>query len=212
MQTLFIGQNLIELASVDSTNNYVLEMLKKADVAEGALVWAKEQTGGRGQRGNTWLSEPHRNLTFSFILLPHLPIENQFYLTKLVSLGIVDFVSGILSQNGISCEVRIKKPNDIYVNGQKISGILIENNIKGHDIVSSIIGIGLNVNQNEFKHVNNATSLSRISGKNFDLKDCLTNLCEYIEARYLQLKTNKIELLDKDYEERSGIFPDHLKR
>ncbi len=202
MQTLFIGQNLVRLASVDSTNNYALQLLKDTQVMEGTLIWALEQTKGRGQRENNWLAEPFQNLTMSIILYPDLTVRRQFYLTKVIALGLETFVSELIGKKDAGSDIKIKWPNDIYVSDKKIAGVLIENNLRAEQIFSSVIGIGLNVNQKKFNGLSNATSLQILSNTVFDLSDCLSRLCEHIEARYLQLKANKMELLDSDYEER----------
>jgi BirA family biotin operon repressor/biotin-[acetyl-CoA-carboxylase] ligase len=197
INTLFIGQNRVELPSIDSTNNYALELIKNAVIADGTLVWAHEQTQGRGQRGNEWLSNAHQNLTLSLLLQPGLTAEKQFYITKVASLAVAEMVSGLI---GDKAEVKIKWPNDIYAGDKKIAGILIENILRGDQISNSIIGIGLNVNQNEFgEGLSKAISLQLLTGKTFDIKNCIEKLCEYMEPRYLQLKANKLDLLNKDY-------------
>lgn len=196
MNTLFIGQNRLELPLVDSTNNYALELVKTGKIADGTLVWAHEQTAGRGQRGNEWQSGPQLNITLSIVLHPELIADKQFYLTKVISLGVAEFVSDMISDGSL---VKIKWPNDIYAGDKKIAGILIENILRGDQVGTSVIGIGLNVNQTEFGNVLKATSFKLITGKKFDIKNCIDHLCEHIEPRYLQLKTNKQELLDTDY-------------
>lgn len=197
MNSLFIGQNRVELAVVNSTNNYALELSKTGRIADGTLVWAHEQTAGRGQRGNGWQSLPDLNITLSIILHPELDADSQFYLTKVVSLGVKEFVEDLI---GNCAEVRIKWPNDIYVGDKKIAGILIENILRGEQITTTVIGIGLNVNQHEFgAELKNATSLKLITGKTYDIKAGIDALCEHIEPRYLQLKTHKRNLLDVDY-------------
>lgn len=197
MNTLFIGQNRVELPTVDSTNNYALELVKTTKIADGTVIWAQEQTHGRGQRGNEWQSQPNRNLTLSLILNSNLKADKQFYLTKAISLGVADFVSDLLEDPS---EVKIKWPNDIFVGDKKIGGILIENILRGEQISTSVIGIGLNVNQIAFDtDLRKATSLKLHTGKTFVIKDCIDNLCEHIEPRYLQLKTNKEDLLNLDY-------------
>ncbi|MBI2270113.1 MAG: biotin--[acetyl-CoA-carboxylase] ligase [Bacteroidetes bacterium] len=197
MNTLFIGQNRVELVTVNSTNNYALELAKTGRIADGTLVWAHEQTAGRGQRGNGWQSSPDLNITLSIILRPELDAYKQFYLTKAVSLGVKEFVEDLI---GNSSEVRVKWPNDIYVGDKKIAGILIENILRGEQINTTVIGIGLNVNQCGFSaDLKNVISLKLITGKTYDIKTGIDTLCEHIEPRYLQLKTNKHNLLDADY-------------
>ena len=140
--------DIIWLDEVDSTNNEAKRRLP--DVDNLSVLSAKSQTSGRGQRGNTWSSDPGMNLTFS-IVLKYDMMENfriqaydQFSISQLTSLAVVDF----LSKRGISA--MIKWPNDIYVGNRKICGILIENSVRGIYLSSSIIGIGLNINQRNF--------------------------------------------------------------
>ena len=112
---------------------------------DGDIVIALSQTAGRGQRGNSWLSEKGKNLTFSIVLEPEqLEAEKQFQLSKAVTLAL----AATLDRYGL--EARVKWPNDIYISSRKIAGILIENNISGAWIARSVVGIGLNVNQVAF--------------------------------------------------------------
>jgi len=198
MKTLFIGRNAIHLSRVASTNSYASELLRQTRPAEGTIIYSFEQENGRGQRGNMWLSEPNKNVAFSLILTPSLlHTGEQFLLTKIASLAVADLMAEILKNTEL--KTRIKWPNDIYVNGKKIAGILIENSISDNKIQSSIVGIGLNINQAEFDETLNATSLKKLSGKEYDLKEIVDRLCDFLEARYLQLKTNRREQLHHQY-------------
>jgi len=203
MNTLFVGQNAIHLTAVDSTNSYATEMLRQIAPKEGTIIYTFEQTNGRGQRGNTWLSEPNKNVAFSLILHPSfLHADEQFLLTKITSLAVADLMAEILKNAGSSAVVKIKWPNDIYVNDQKLGGILIENTIRENSIQYSVIGIGLNINQTAFNNSINATSVKTISGMETNLDGVVKRLCEFLEARYLQLKTNKRDHLDFSYLQR----------
>ncbi|HEX8517370.1 MAG TPA: biotin--[acetyl-CoA-carboxylase] ligase [Bacteroidia bacterium] len=199
METLFIGQNAIHLTAVDSTNSYASEMLRQIRPVEGTIIYTFEQNKGRGQRGNEWHSEPNKNVALSIILHPvFMAPSEQFMLTKAVSLALADLMAELLPDE--ASEVKIKWPNDIYVHGQKIAGILIENIIADNSIQSCIAGIGINVNQTEFNPViKKAVSLKLLSGKEYDLVSLVEGLCRYVEARYLQLKSRKWEKLDHDY-------------
>lgn len=133
---------------LDSTNN---ESKRRIDsLFDLSVIAAHNQTAGRGQRGNTWLSEPGKNLTFSVVFkygddqLRYLKAADQKVINDIISSSIVE----LLSRYGIAS--RIKLPNDIYVANRKICGILIEHSVRGTDLVHSIIGVGLNVNQTEF--------------------------------------------------------------
>lgn len=136
-----------EVDCVDSTNQYLQSILAEKEVDEGFVVSAAEQAFGRGYGTNKWESEKGKNLTFSLLLRPvFIKPEDQFLLTQIVSLAIFDLLTEIIPDE----EISIKWPNDIYIGNKKIGGILIQNFIKGINIDYSIVGIGLNVNQQQF--------------------------------------------------------------
>ena len=145
--------DIIWLESVDSTNEEAKRHI--SDIDNLSVLSALEQTAGRGQRGNKWTSNTGENLMFSIVLKdPKISARDQFVLNEIASLAVVDF----LSMHGITA--RIKWPNDIYVGSKKICGILIENSLQGSAISSSIIGIGLNINQRNFNvNLPNPTSM-----------------------------------------------------
>jgi BirA family transcriptional regulator, biotin operon repressor / biotin---[acetyl-CoA-carboxylase] ligase len=186
MNTLFIGQNLIRLSKVDSTNTFASQMISEASVPEGTIIIAEEQTHGKGQRGAVWQSEFGKNLTLSIVLKPtFLRADMQFKLSKAITLAVADFI--ILSGAN---DVTIKWPNDILINHQKVAGILIENQIKNSYLSCSILGLGININQNYFApEIFSVTSLSNVIAKEFDLQNCLVDICECIERRYLSLRS-----------------------
>jgi BirA family biotin operon repressor/biotin-[acetyl-CoA-carboxylase] ligase len=201
MKTLFIGQNAIHLTAVDSTNSYASEMLRQIRPVEGTIVYTFEQNKGRGQRSNEWHSEPNKNVALSLILYPlSIPANEQFILSKMASLAMADLMAEMLSEQ--VCSIKIKWPNDIYINDKKIAGILIENTIAGNAIQSAVIGIGLNVNQTDFSNETfSANSLKLISGQDHDPDFVIKRMCACLEARYLQLKTNKRVLINDAYEQ-----------
>ncbi|MBS1613707.1 MAG: biotin--[acetyl-CoA-carboxylase] ligase [Bacteroidetes bacterium] len=196
-ESLFIGRSLTVLPSVDSTNNYAKEMLSKSKPIEGTAILAKEQYAGRGQMGNSWQAQPGMNLTLSVILYPdYLDADKQFYLNMAVSLGVKDFCESLLLDDA----VRIKWPNDIYHADNKLGGILIENSISGGKLASSIIGIGLNINQTEFDpSAPNPTSLKRITGKDYNIEELAQRLFSFLEKYYLQLRQLHFNFLDRGY-------------
>lgn len=195
--TLFIGHSVINLNKVDSTNNYLHNLLSEKPIAEGFIVRAIEQYAGKGQRGSSWLSQPGANLTFSILLEPKfLPLANQFWLTKALALGVAEYVSTMVP----SASVSIKWPNDIYADGRKIAGILVENILEKTSIKYCIAGIGLNINQDSFDpSLPNATSLKLLTGKAFDLSLCLENICISIEKFYLELRSSNYKKIDELY-------------
>lgn len=200
MKTLFIGQNIVDLKSIDSTNSYASELLRQNTPPEGTLIYTFNQQNGRGQRGNTWDSEPNKNATLSYILYPtFLAADKQFILNKIACLAVYDLMAETLETTAKKDEIRIKWPNDIYVGNKKIAGILIENTLRENTIKSTIIGIGINVNQDTFNNNINATSLALLTHTSHNLMHCIERLSEFMEARYLQLKANKSELIDMEY-------------
>jgi BirA family transcriptional regulator, biotin operon repressor / biotin---[acetyl-CoA-carboxylase] ligase len=192
----FFGSQLIEIDEVDSTNIHAQDLLKNQKVLEGAIITANFQTKGRGQMGTSWYSEKGQNLLFSLILTPKaLPLEMQFYLSKVVALGIVSFLNEITITNA-----KIKWPNDIYVGDKKVCGILIENNLRGYCLESSIVGIGLNVNQLDFGvYDDSATSLRLLFGKVMETSLILNKLLNNLEFWYMKLKEGAYQIIDEEY-------------
>lgn len=202
MSTLFTGANIIQLPSVDSTNNYALQLIKEGKCFEGTIVWALQQTEGRGQRGKSWNTKAGENLTFSVIYLPvFLAVGCQFRLSQAISLAVADCLKTLfIDKKRDTNPIKIKWPNDIYIHDKKVGGILIENSVQQGNLSSSIIGIGLNVNQTNFPlDLPNPTSLKLELGNEFKLKELLDDLCKNLEARYLQLKANHWDKLEADY-------------
>jgi BirA family transcriptional regulator, biotin operon repressor / biotin---[acetyl-CoA-carboxylase] ligase len=193
--TLFTGKNLVFVPECPSTNDLALELCQQSHVPEGTLVITANQTKGRGQRGNTWQALPGLNLTFSLIFRPtFLSIRDQFYLNIFTSLAVLDFINERASR-----KAWLKWPNDVLVDGQKICGILVENQIMGNHFQSIIAGVGVNINQQTFTAGVAATSLSLKTGKLHDLQHELEFLLQKIEVRYLQLKEGKYTQLKEDY-------------
>lgn len=205
----FIGSQLLLLDAVPSTNDYFKQELSKSKpFPEGTVIMAVHQVAGRGQRGAAWQSEPGKNLTFSILLRPRFLSPNQaFMLSAAISLGLVDFLEAVLP---VGHTVQVKWPNDVYVDGQKIAGILIENSFLGSQWRHAIVGIGLNVFQEIFPPNladKGVTSLAILAPDKFTfdhasqtpLLDCLKQLCGYIERRYRQLSDEGLEHVFEAY-------------
>lgn len=194
---VFTGKVLLEFASLASTNEYAQQLLAKQAVFEGTVIRADYQTGGKGYAGNLWESEPGKNLLLSIILKPSFLLpKNQFFLNQAISLAVAETVREVTLMD----EVKIKWPNDIYYEDKKVGGILIENAIQGNQLQHAVIGIGLNVNQKVFpSELKHTTSLSLMAERELNLGSVLRALCEKTESRYLQLRGNSIEQIQKDY-------------
>ncbi len=190
-----IGQKIIHLDTVDSTNNYTANLQKEGKIQHGTVILAGEQSAGRGQRGASWTSSAGENLLLSIYLAPdNLSVVDQPALTHFISLSLIDFLRKI----GISG--KIKWPNDIYVNDQKIAGILIENSIRSSRIAETIIGVGFNVNQTVFDGVN-ATSIKIQSDQHFQLNDVLFSWIQEMNILWAELSKGNLEMLKSRYKQ-----------
>ena len=184
--------NLIKLDTIESTNDFAKEIVSSDVLKDWTVIWAKEQTNGRGQRGHSWISKPNENLTFTLIATPNIPVEKQFYISKVVSLAIFGFL------NKYTEHASIKWANDIYVGDNKIAGILIENIIQAGKINNSIIGIGININQDDFNNsLPNPISLKQIVKKEFDLESVLNEIVNEIFIMFQSI--NNYKLIDNMY-------------
>ena len=143
---------MIHLPEVQSTNTWMLDALAQGTVlSDETVVYTMRQTAGRGQMGNSWESEPDKNIAFSMLLCPEfLPIKEQFVISQMCSLAIVEALDELRAAQGLSPDelhLSIKWPNDIYAGDSKLGGILIENRLMGGTLQHSVLGVGLNVNQ-----------------------------------------------------------------
>jgi BirA family transcriptional regulator, biotin operon repressor / biotin---[acetyl-CoA-carboxylase] ligase len=177
-----MGQQLVELDRVDSTNKHAAELLALSKLRHGAVILAHDQTAGRGQRGRSWRSVAGLDLTFSLVVRPAaLRADEQFVLSKLAALAVHDVV-----RERVAGEVRIKWPNDILIERAKVAGILIQNELAGERVNWSIIGIGLNVNSTDHEAELHATSLGLATGRPHDRHALLQDLCARFEELWLR--------------------------
>ncbi len=192
MDTLFVGKNLIFLSEVQSTNTYAIELLRNVNCIDGTVIHTNNQTKGRGQRGAMWQASKGENITASVILKPtFLAVKDSFLISKISALAIYDLLTDLLPNS--HNDIKIKWPNDIFVNKKKIAGILIENQLNGNQISATIIGVGININQTNFNAIDAfTTSLNLILNTTFLVTDVLNLFCTKLEKWYLKLKTNKI--------------------
>ncbi|MDE6296684.1 MAG: biotin--[acetyl-CoA-carboxylase] ligase [Muribaculaceae bacterium] len=172
----------LTLSEVLSTNSYCREHFKELGL--NICVRALSQPEGRGQRGNSWESEPGKNLTFSILWKPAgLAPREQFSISEATACGVVDY----LESRGI--EARVTWPNEIYVGDKKICGILIEHSLIGNEMDYSIIGVGINVNQHDFiSDALNPVSMWQLTGKRYDLRQEMESVGEMIERNLEAIK------------------------
>jgi BirA family transcriptional regulator, biotin operon repressor / biotin---[acetyl-CoA-carboxylase] ligase len=192
--TQFIGQRVMYEAVCASTNSLAAQSLDAINLPEGAVIITDHQYQGRGQRGNVWHSEPYKNLTFSVILHPTFLATQQIFLLNIITTLAIQNVLVRYTPSGL----RIKWPNDIYYRNKKIGGVLIENVFEKRTLKTSIVGIGLNVNQSRFAALA-PTSLSLVCQRTFGLQKLLAQILESLERHYLQLRAQDIAPLKDAY-------------
>ena len=186
--------NIIVFEELASTNDYLKELLSKVKPLEpNTVIMAKNQTAGKGQRGNVWKSEPHTNLTASFLLSPEkLDISSQFSLTVIASLAVYDIIKTFCDKH-----ISIKWPNDIMIGNKKVAGILIENKIVGTQVKHSIIGIGINVYQKQFPaEISSKTTSLILENDNLNLE--IIDLVKKIQKKLAEYSGS--------YKENSELF------
>jgi len=192
--------HVIKLNATESTNDYLRLLYSKNNLQNRTVVVAKHQTKGRGQMGATWNSKGSNNLTFSiFIKGLDLSVEHKFYLSIATSLALLQSLKPLNLR-----QLHVKWPNDILADNKKIGGILIENILKGQNIAASIIGIGLNVNQQKFKYLPKAISLKNITGVTYDLDFVLSDILKQLDKYLGFITDNKFTALKTEYE--SSLF------
>ena len=179
-------RNIFKFDAVNSTNDILLKWAENKSTPNSCVIWALSQQKGRGQHGRVWESNSAENLTFS-MLIRHdgMTVMEQFIFNKAISVALLK------SLHVFSPNFKIKWPNDIYLNGKKIAGVLIENSIKGKYIDYSVVGIGINVNQRKFaKDLKNAGSLITEIGEEVELENLLYQIVDHIEffVNYLHNK------------------------
>ncbi|MEX6626112.1 biotin--[acetyl-CoA-carboxylase] ligase [Tenacibaculum salmonis] len=189
---------IIKLDAIDSTNSFLKDMSAKVSLDNFTVVVAKKQTLGRGQMNANWNSEEGKSLTFSvFYKFCNLSITDYKYLNYSVSLSVYEAVNSLKLPR-----LAIKWPNDILSENKKIAGILIENTLSIKNISSSVIGIGLNVNQNIFSDaLPNASSIKNILGKDedIDLDLLLNKVLVSLKEKLERLNKKEYLALEKEY-------------
>lgn len=192
--TIFLGKDVLFLPECHSTNDKALELIRKGQAREGSIVITENQTRGKGQRGNSWESEPGQNLTFSLVLSPlFLDVSEQFYLNMVVSNSIRKHLEEYFPG------IEVKWPNDLVVPGNgKIGGVLVENIVGAKGWEFAVVGIGLNINQTNFGN-SSATSLAKLTGGKYDLQELFRLVVTHLEQGYLGLKKGKRAEIRKEY-------------
>ena len=190
---------LIHINETNSTNNYLQSLCSEQKVEELTVIVADFQTSGRGQRGNSWESDPGKNLLFSTVIFPEfLEARRQFLISQIISLAIKEELDTYTS------DISIKWPNDIVINGKKICGILTEMSAQFDYINHIVIGIGINVHNESFPEElqDHAGSLLLECGKRVHRADLIEAFLEEFERLYaIYLKTEDLSALQEEYDQ-----------
>ena len=189
--------HIIKLDATASTNAYLKDLWQEEKAVDETVVWTRHQYGGRGLQGTEWHSEAGKNLTFSVLkYFDGLEVQQQFVLNMAVSLAIQQALKDMKIP-----DISIKWPNDILSGSLKICGILIENIVKAKEIRASVIGIGLNVNQEDFGTLEGAGSLRLITGLTYDLDSLISLIIKHLQTRLRTFTMVSYPELKKAYEE-----------
>lgn len=189
--------NIIYFDELDSTNAHLKSKL--LEYKHGDCIVANHQTAGRGQLGTHWISAPHENLMCSFLIdWTKVKIANQFQISKLVAIVVLSEIKALIPEY----QVKIKWPNDIYINESKVAGILIENTVSNGCIDKSIIGIGINVNQEKFPDFNGkkVTSLKKCGdGESFNIYALVKKIGDSLLDEVSNGRIHDVKTLNKVY-------------
>ncbi|HIB48901.1 MAG TPA: biotin--[acetyl-CoA-carboxylase] ligase [Flavobacteriaceae bacterium] len=190
--------NIIKLNAIGSTNSYLKQLAATTSLTDEVVVVATQQESGRGQQGAFWQSEAGKSLTCSlFKRFEGFSLEHQARLNFAVSLALLD----VLETYGIP-KISVKWPNDIMSRQQKLAGILIENTVQRGNLTATVVGVGLNVNEESFNALPQATSMLLASGQRYNLEEVLQKVATEIFKVFKEIPTIKTNELKKRYEAR----------
>ena len=195
MELLSENRLIIRVKVVDSTNNYLKKLVHDEHPEEGSMVITEFQSAGRGQMGNGWASEAGKNLLLSLLIYPdNLLANEQFIISRMASLAVKNCLDQFVD------DIRIKWPNDIYWKDKKIAGMLIENDVQGRYIQNSVIGIGININQQSFpEDLPNPVSLRQITGADNDIDNIAGIFVREFFLLYREFQDGKTTQIEDEY-------------
>lgn len=178
---------MIFLPSTESTNKYAMERIADGMAEHGAVIWTKHQLSGRGQRGKAWEDEPGKSVLMSIVLGNRLEELDIFELSAMVAVAVHRIIAQLIPEHA----VEIKWPNDIYVDQKKVCGILIENVFRGHKWQYAVVGIGINVLQENFAENYVACSLYSASGLRFSLERIIEAVAKEVLESFEEILEQK---------------------
>lgn len=184
LKTSFLGKNIIEFESLDSTQKYAKKLSEKQN---GLLIIADYQTKGIGTHDRIWYTGKGKNIAMTFILEPKCNVSKLTRLTVIIAECMIKAIDNIYN-----IKLQIKEPNDIMINNKKIGGILTEAILEGEIAKTIYIGIGFNVNQEEFpiELENIASSLKKQTRNTYIREDIISEFLNIFESEYLKIINN----------------------
>lgn len=198
MDTNWAGGKLVYLDEVDSTNNYARKLAEDG-VQHGTLVVADYQNGGKGRRGRTWVMPHRKAIAMSLIVRPDIRPEKASMMTLVTGMAVAEAIKKVTG-----LDTKIKWPNDIVINGKKISGILTEMSAEMDGINYVVIGIGINANFTEFPEElrETATSLQQQLGYPVDRGAIICMTMKIFEIYYERfMETQSMKGLAEEYQQ-----------
>ncbi|WP_298951177.1 biotin--[acetyl-CoA-carboxylase] ligase [uncultured Nonlabens sp.] len=169
--------HIVKLHATTSTNDELKSRFRESVLPHLTVIYSLKQTSGKGQLGAQWVAEEGKNLTFSVLLTERIASLTPFLINQVVSVSIVEWL-----KKDLQIQSKIKWPNDILSVNHKLAGILIENSYSGNVLLSSVVGVGINVNQNDFQGLPKAISLKNITGKEFELEELLIGFLNILKS------------------------------
>ncbi len=194
LQTSIFGRTLYCFQVIDSTNAYLLSLARDG-AAEGTVVQADYQTSGRGRKERKWFAAPGKNLLFSILLKPELEIDYSKKIVLAAAIILAETIKQYLEIHNLpSVKISFKWPNDLMVNGRKLSGILAESILRDKKIVAMVLGIGINLNEAidemDSSIQQTATSLFQLTGQQINREEFLTIFLRQFEKDYERFERN----------------------
>lgn len=200
--------NIVYYDTIESTNA-VAKTLAVSGAPDGTVVLAEQQSQGRGRMGRSWFSEGYVNILLSVLIRPRVPAEDAFSLTMAFALAAAYAAESVCNQR-----VMIKWPNDIYLSGKKLGGILTEVSVSGGSVDYMILGLGLNVNwkpADDVPVLYETTSLLEGSGKWVDRDELLVEILQRFDSYYKEGLLADIDGIYKAWNRRSMLFNSNVE-
>jgi len=205
LDTKVIGKKVIVMDTVTSTMDEAFR-LGMENCPEGTVVCAEAQSKGRGRLGRAWISPKGKGLYFSFVLRPHLPLNQLAQLTLMSAVALCEAIEG-------SSELKplIKWPNDILLEGRKLAGILTELRAESDQVNFVVVGIGLNINTSVHQLVTGAGSLKIAAGHSFNRALVFQAILRSLEKWYLKLLHHEFAQVMEEWKKRECTLNKRLK-